>query len=253
MREHMGSTTDSRLQPVTGAGGDYRIRTSPRGRNVSLKISARDGLTVTVPRGFDLRRLPAILEKKRSWIETHLLRFSEISGAIARAPLAAPPDAIELPALGESWRVAYLPTKTRKIGVMMDEPGRLTVYGAVADHDACAAVLKKWLRRRTLDALIPWLDRLARQEGFQFNDVLVRGQKTRWASCSSKGAITLSYKLLFLDRHFVRYILLHELCHTVCMNHSPRFWTLLGRLEPECRVLRRQMREAGKRVPAWVE
>jgi predicted metal-dependent hydrolase len=249
----MCSTSESRLPSVKGAGGDYRIRTSPRGRNVCLKISARDGLTVTIPRGFDFSRLPAILEKKRNWIETHLLRFSGISGAIARAPLAAPPDAIELPALGELWRIEYLPTKTRRIGVMMEEPGRLTVYGAVADHDACRAVLKKWLRRRTLDALVPWLDRLAEQEGFQFNDVLVRGQKTRWASCSSKGTITLSYKLLFLDRHFVRYILLHELCHTVYMNHSLRFWTLLSRLEPECRVLRRQMREEGKRVPAWVE
>lgn len=249
----MRNTSESRLPSVKGAGGDYRIRTSPRGRNVYLKISARDGLTVTVPRGFDFSRLPAILEKKRNWIETHLLRFSETSGAIARAPLAAPPDAIELPALGEWWRIEYLPTKTRRIGVMMEEPGRLTVYGAVADHDACRAALKTWLRRRTLDALVPWLDRLAEQEGFQFNDVLVRGQKTRWASCSSKGTISLSYKLLFLDRHLVRYILLHELCHTVCMNHSLKFWTLLSRLEPECRVMRRQMREAGKRVPAWVE
>ncbi len=249
----MCSTSESLFQSVKGASGDYRIRTSPRGRNVCLKITAHDGLTVTVPRGFDFRRLPAILEKKRNWIETHLRRFSEISGAVGRAPLAAPPDAIELPALGESWRIEYLPTKTRRIEVMMEQPGRLSVYGAVADHDACRAVLKKWLRWRTREALVPWLDRLAEQGGFTFNEVLVRGQKTRWASCSSKGTITLSYKLLFLDRHSVRYILLHELCHTVYMNHSLRFWTLLSRLEPECRALRRRMREEGKRVPAWVE
>ncbi|MFH1574481.1 MAG: SprT family zinc-dependent metalloprotease [Acidobacteriota bacterium] len=218
-----------------------------------MKISARDGLTVMVPRGFDLRRLPAILEKKRNWIEAHLRRFTEISEAVAKAPLAAPPDTIELPALGESWSIEYLPSKTRRIGVMMEQPERLTVYGAVADYDACRAVLKRWLQLRTREALVPWLARLAEQGGFTFNEVLVRGQKTRWASCSSKGTISLSYKLLFLDRHFVRYVLLHELCHTVYMNHSLRFWTLLSRFEPESKALRKRMRTEGKKVPAWVE
>ena len=249
----MCSTSESLFKLDKGAIGDYRIRISPRGRNVCLKISARDGLTVVVPRGFDLRRLPAILGKKRNWIEAHLQRFTEISEAIARAPLAAPPNTIELPALGESWRIEYLPTKTRRIGMMMEQPGRLTVYGAVADHDACRAVLKRWLQRRTREELVPWLARLAEQGGFTFNEVLIRGQKTRWASCSSKGTISLSYKLLFLDHDSVRYVLLHELCHTVYMNHSLRFWTLLSRLEPECRTLRKRMRSDWKQVPAWVE
>jgi len=173
--------------------------------------------------------------------------------AVARAPLAVRPDTIELPALGESWRIDYLPTNTRRVGVMMEQPGRLTVYGAVADHGACLAVLKRWLKRRTREELVPWLAMLAGQGGFTFNEVLVRGQKTRWASCSSKGTISLSYKLLFLERHLVRYVLLHELCHTVCMNHSPRFWTLLSRYEPECRAIRRRMRGDWRRVPVWVE
>jgi predicted metal-dependent hydrolase len=238
---------------MSGPDSDYRILTSPRGRNVCLKISARDGLTVVIPLGFDLDRLPAILEKKRNWIETHLRRFTGFSEAVARAPLIPPPDAIELPALGESWRIEYLPTNTRRIGVMMEQPGRLTVYGAVADHDTCRAVLKRWLRRRTREELVPWLALLAEQGGFTFDEVLVRGQKTRWASCSSKGTISLSYKLLFLERRSVRYVLLHELCHTVCMNHSLRFWTLLSRFEPACRAIRRRMRDDWKKVPAWVE
>ncbi|MBM4313969.1 MAG: M48 family metallopeptidase [Deltaproteobacteria bacterium] len=238
---------------MTESDPEYRILTSPLGRNVYLRISARFGLTVVVPRGFDLRRLPEILEKKRNWIESRLRRCAEPSEAVSPAPPASPPDRIELPALGESWRVEYLPTRTRRIGVMTEHPGQLTVYGAVADRAACRAVLQRWLRRRTREELVPWLALLAEQGGFTFGEVLIRGQKTRWASCSSKGTIALSYKLLFLERRSVRYVLLHELCHTVHMNHSPRFWTHLSRFEPECRVLRRRMREDWKQVPAWVE
>jgi predicted metal-dependent hydrolase len=231
----------------------YRIQTSPRARNVCLKLSQRDGLMVVVPQGFDLHRIPAILERKRRWIETHLQQFVGISEAISLVPVVTLPEAIELPALGESWCIEYLPTKTQRIGIMMEKPGCLTVYGAVADPDACRAVLKQWLKRRTREELVPWLSHLAGENGFRFNEILVRGQKTRWASCSSKGTISLSYKLLFLDRDSVRCVLLHELCHTVLMNHSRRFWTLLCDLEPECKAIRKRMRDGWKRVPGWVE
>jgi predicted metal-dependent hydrolase len=238
---------------MSGQETKYRIQTSPRGRNVCLKLSVHDGLTVVVPRGFDLRRIPAILEKKRRWIETHLQRFAGISEAISHAPLVALPEVITLPALGESWLIEYLPMKTRRIGIMMEKPVRLIVYGAVADPDACRAVLIQWLKRRTREELVPWLSRLAGENGFRFSEVLIRGQKTRWASCSSKGTISLSYKLLFLDRDSVRCVLLHELCHTVLMNHSHRFWTLLCGLEPECKAIRKRMRDGWKQVPVWVE
>lgn len=245
---------------------DYRIRTSTRARSVRLTLSPREGLTVVVPLKFDLRRVPAIVERKRSWIEGHLRQFAEdaaaearvgagavADAASARRPAALLPESLELPALGESWRIGYRPTNTRVVGVMVEEPGLITVYGAVSDHDACREVLKRWLHLRTREELVAWLTRLAGQSGFKFREARIRGQKTRWASCSSKGTISLSFKLLFLEREWVRCVLLHELCHTVCMNHSPRFWALLGGLEPECRAIHKRMRDGWKRVPAWVE
>jgi predicted metal-dependent hydrolase len=241
------------LELNQSTGIDYRIRTSQRARNVRLTLSPRDGLTVVVPRNYDLRRVPAIVEKKRTWIEAHLRRFADASGAVGRAPVVALPETLDLPALGESWRIEYRPTNTRVVGVLIDEPERITVYGAVHDHEACREALKRWLRLRAREELVPWLARLAGQNGFKFNEALIRGPKTRWASCSSKRTINLSFKLLFLERDWVRCVLLHELCHTVCMNHSPRFWALLGGLEPECREIDKRMRDGWKRVPAWLE
>jgi predicted metal-dependent hydrolase len=232
---------------------DYRIRTSTRTKNVHLKLSAREGLTVVIPPYFDHRLIPVIVERKRDWIEIHLRQFTDDSAAIAGTQVTALPEAIELPALGESWRIEYRPVKTRKVGVMTETPRRLAVYGAVTDHDACRAALKQWLKCRTREELVPWLFRLAEQNAFRFNEVLVRGQKTRWASCSFKGTISLSYKLLFLERDSVRCVLLHELCHTVHLNHSHHFWSLLRGLEPECKAIDKRLRDGWKQVPNWVE
>jgi predicted metal-dependent hydrolase len=244
---------NSRAASNQGKGIDYRIRQSARARNVRLQLSAKDGLTVVVPLNFNLRRIPGIVEKKRRWIETHRRRLADSAAADARAPVAALPEKIELPALGESWEVGYQPAKTRTVGVIADRPGRIVVYGAVHDRDACRGVLKLWLRQRTREELVPLLARLAKENGFTFGEALIRGQKTRWASCSARGTISLSFKLLFLDRDAVRCVLMHELCHTVMMNHSPRFWALLGGFEPEYKDINKRMRDGWKQVPAWAE
>ena len=242
---------DECLESEEGCSVAYRVRTSGRAKNVRLQLAA-DGLTVVVPLHFNLRRVPAIVERKRAWIETHLKRFAAMAAAV-RTPLASLPESIELPVLGESWRVEYRPARTRKVGVIQEPPDRIAVYGAVDDRTACREVLKAWLCRRAREALVPWLGRLAAEGGFRFAEAVIRGQKTRWASCSAAGTISLSFKLLFLESEEVRCVLLHELCHTQCMNHSPRFWRLLSRYEPQCRDIHKRMRDGWKRVPAWVE
>ncbi|MBW6485196.1 MAG: M48 family metallopeptidase [Syntrophobacterales bacterium] len=232
---------------------DYRVRVSARARNVRLQISSQYGLVVVAPRYFDLARIPALIEQKRKWIESHLRRFAEMPGGRETRPALILPDVIDLPALGEAWQVRYNPMNTAVVGIVSEAPGELIVYGAVHHQPACREVLINWLRRRTREELCAWLSTLAAEYGFTFRESVVRGQKTRWGSCSAKGTISLSYKLLFLERDWVRCVLLHELCHTVIMNHSEDFRSLLNRLEPKSRQIDREMREAARRVPVWVE
>jgi predicted metal-dependent hydrolase len=163
------------------------------------------------------------------------------------------PDSIELPALGETWQVLYEPMRTHVVGIISETPGVLTVYGAVDHQPACRRALLAWLKQRTREEISPFLSALAGEHGFRFKESIVRCQKTRWGSCSAKGTISLNCKLLFLERNQVRCILLHELCHTVFMNHSEKFHALLHRIEPACRQIDRQMRKARKVVPPWVE
>jgi predicted metal-dependent hydrolase len=184
-------------------------------------------------------------------VESHLQRFAE--AAEQRAEEAPLPERLDLAAIGETWSVAYRPAHTQRIGVSDTEPGQLVVYGAVAAPEGCREALRLWLKRRARETLAPQLAALANEKGFRFQEVLIRGPKRRWASCTARGTICLSYKLLFLEPWAVRSVLLHELCHTMVMDHSPRFWALLARFDPQCRSSRKAMREAEGRVPAWVE
>ena len=86
------------------------------------------------------------------------------------------------------------------------------------------------LRRAAKADLPARLDRLAREHGFTYAGVTIRVARTKWGSCSSRNTISLSLFLMALPEHLRDFVLLHELCHTVHHDHSPRFHALLDHL-----------------------
>ena len=71
---------------------------------------------------------------------------------------------------------------------------------------------------------------LAHLYGFTYTGVRIREAKTRWGSCTGKNTISLSLYLMQVPEHLQDYVILHELCHTVHHDHSPRFWALMNQV-----------------------
>ena len=98
--------------------------------------------------------------------------------------------------------------------------------------------MQEWLRkavttalaRRAKELLPPRLKLLAAEKGFVYNSCTVRNVHSRWGSCNAKKNISLSIYLAILPNELIDYVLLHELCHTVEMNHSDRFWALMDKV-----------------------
>lgn len=231
---------------------DFVIRTSAKVRSLRLKLSAREGLVVVAPRCLDRQKLIALVAGKAGWIGKRIAGFDAVRHLIGTEP-ASRPEAFDLPALAESWRVEYKPTRSRTVGARIDQPGRIVVAGAVDDVEACHGALRRWLARHATRALSPWLASLAEQSGTRYADVAIKNQRTRWGSCSASGRISLNCKLLFLPRDLVHYVLLHELCHLLEPNHSERFWVRLRNFEPAADSLHGRMRDAWKLVPRWAQ
>lgn len=169
----------------------------------------------------------------------------------ALCPQGNLPVKIYLPALEEAWILRYRKTVSGTVQARCDGRGNLVVTGCIQSVPGVHGALQRWMSRRARGTLVPWLEELGWEHGLTVGKVSVRGQRTRWGSCSSTGTINLNWKLLFLPPDVVRYILLHELCHTVHMDHSPRFWALLASAEPHYRIYRSAARAGMKHVPVW--
>lgn len=86
------------------------------------------------------------------------------------------------------------------------------------------------LRRAAREDLPPRIARLSEASGLKYEKLSIRASRTRWGSCSGRNHISLSLFLMTLPEHLRDFVILHELCHTVHHNHSPRFHALLDRL-----------------------
>ena len=139
------------------------------------------------------------------------------------------------------------------MGATTNQPGRIVVYGAVSDVEACHAALRRWLARHATKTLPPWLERVAAQCGHTLTDISIKNQRTRWGSCAASGRISLNCKLLFLPRELVRYVMVHEICHLLEPNHSSRFWAHVRQMDRDADDHHARMRDAWKLVPGWAQ
>jgi predicted metal-dependent hydrolase len=112
-------------------------------------------------------------------------------------------------------------------------------------------LLRQWLGLRAKSSLQPWLKKVSTETGLVYHKVSVRAQKTRWGSCSNKKHINLNRALMFLPSELVRYLMIHELSHTVHLNHSRAFWTLVARWAPQYKHYETQLNQYSAQIPLW--
>jgi predicted metal-dependent hydrolase len=219
---------------------EYPIRRSDRARRARINVSA-DGVEVVVPRRMALRQVVPFVEEKRPWIERTLRRIREAEEAAA-VRLA---DGGSVPYLGRSLelRVRVEPGRGRDFVSMTGDA--VEVFVGAAGPAAVRAALEKWYRRRARVEVEPRLDAACARAGVRYSRLSIRSQRTRWASCSSEGAMSFNWRLLLAPPEILDYVVEHEVAHLEVLDHSGRFWRLLGSRVPAYREHERWLRRNG--------
>jgi predicted metal-dependent hydrolase len=225
----------------------YQVRVSTRAKMVRLTISREKGLMVTVPRGFRVDLLPDILAQKQDWIDRTIQKINQTPAA-PRPP--ALPSQMDLLSVREKWSIVYRSKEGRSASIRQYAAHVLVVEGCLTNKGVIRKLLKGWLHQQAERILPDWLERVSCSTGLKYTDVSIRDQKTRWGSCSAQKNISLNQKLIFLPPELVDYILVHELCHTVQMSHSIKFWALVEKVMPDYKQRRKLLREYEKKI-SW--
>lgn len=224
------------------------IRKHPLAKQVKLKCDLKRGLVAVIPKRFNLKNLPSLLERNRSWIEKQLLRLENHRSTTQRVL----PTKICFRSIEETWQVGYDYSKAEFMLVMRPHQ-EIVVVGNVENKEACFVLLEKWIKQTAKKHLTKLLQTISLETGLSYQKVSFRNQTTRWGSCSSTKSISLNYKLIFLPYVLTRHIMLHELCHTRFLNHSAFFWELLKTFDEQYLENKISLRRGNQFIPDWIQ
>jgi predicted metal-dependent hydrolase len=194
----------------------YRIRESRRARRARISVLDAGTVEVLVPPGTSAVWIESFVDQHRDWIDQ---RLAAVAG---------------LPRLGLDHQsdVAWI--------------GGLPVSRPSGD-------LARWYRNQARSALTGVIEHESERLGLTgWTRVRVGDPRGRWGSCSTRGTLSFSWRLVMTPPEVLAYVVVHELCHLRHMNHSARFWELLDEAWPTRRQQQEWLRRHGAELHAYV-
>ena len=230
----------------------YVFKRVPRRRHVHILVNDEGTLEVRAPWRFGLRRAREALRENAEWVLGALDKARERRAGRPRLVTGA-----RLPLLDESLR---LDVRSRAQIDMFEcaRPSRghverrgtvLRVRAASLGDDELRALIERWYRVQAVAHFADRIEHYAPRLGVRPSKLTVRGQRSRWGSCSRRGTISLNWRLMMAPGALVDYVVVHELCHLRHLNHSPRFWAMVAGIIPDFRHRRRSLDALQGRFP----
>lgn len=225
-----------------GSQYPYRLAVSNRAKYIRIKLSSTGELSVTLPKLQAQKKAHAFIKSKTGWIEKQLSRLPE------KPQGDCIPSLLDLKLIQQSWAINLLEKDINGVVLDASDDKQLNISGQINKTELVKKVINKWMQHKCRPIFTTMMQSLAEEHGFHFKRLSIRSQKTRWGSCSNHKNINLNSKLLMMPDPIVRYVMIHELCHTLEMNHSSRFWALVEDCDPLYKQHRKQLKTLGSSI-----
>lgn len=223
---------DGETIEVNGVPAPVVVRRVRRARRFRIRVDARNGEAVLVlPSRAPLGAGRAFAQTNAAWLRA---RLDELPPRVAFAPGA------EIQLEGETCLLLDAPGR----GVQFDQG--LICVGAQGGR--FAQRLTDWLKRRARARIAARAHELAQRLGRPLGRIGIRDPKARWGSCSAKGDLSFSWRLILAPPQVLDYVVAHEVAHLAHPHHGPRFWRAVERLMPDYAAARAWLNRHGSEL-----
>ena len=221
------------------------VKRSSRARRVRFEVREDGSLTVVLPRSCGLEAVDEMVRSKSRWILRQVDRFAASMPLNGRGKLQAGDT---VPYLGTPLRVEVCEGPGPEAGVEL--VGQTLLVRVGPSGGDLEPVVERWYR----DQAAARLQRKAREYaaglGVTWSRFSIRGQRTRWGSCSHRGTLSFNWRLMLAPEPVVDYVVVHEVAHLREMNHTGRFWRLVAERCPSWREHRKWLNDHGAELSA---
>lgn len=208
---------------------DYQLKRSRR-KTIGIRIGHR-GVQVCAPMDLSLSEIDRLVQTKACWIQQKL---SEWKDKKPLKPLSTEHRTL-YPMLGDLWKPGI--NAHGQLYMALASSDAATRHASAADGTLKPASVQKWVatwyQQHAIACFSERLTLYAVKLNIAKPHFKLSHAKTRWGSCNSRGVIRLNWRLIQLPLHLVDYVVAHELCHLIEMNHSSAFWQLVANIFPD--------------------
>lgn len=218
------------------------MRRSARARRMLLRVDpVRGGPELVLPAGAKVDAARAFATKNLGWLRA---RLAHLPARTAFAHGAA------VPILGREHVIRHRPDQRGGVWRVEDPDGSIELHvSGAAEH--LTRRVTDFLKGEARKTIIPRSKLHAETLDRRIGRVTVRDTATRWGSCSSRGDLSFSWRLVLAPQDVLDYVVAHEAAHLVEMNHSDRFWLLVERLMPDYKHPRAWLKRHGSKLHAY--
>ncbi len=209
------------------------VRSKKRKRSIALKIREDNAIQINCPYHMPLDVVESFIASKIHWIQKNLKTRSDRPNTPTLMYINGEQHLFK----GQSFVLQLMHGRTNE--VMLKEDQLYIFHRRGAD---IKKILRTWYRQQALNQLSARTRTLAEQ--FQLpviKDIKVRYMKARWGSCSSDAVITYNIHLIKAHDDLIDYVIMHELCHLIHHNHSPRFYQLQSQINPNWKIHKQKL------------
>jgi predicted metal-dependent hydrolase len=208
-------------------------------RKTIALIVQRDGaLIVRAPLKVSEKAIREFVEKHSGWVQEKQAQMCAVVPTLAKQ--YAPGEKF----LYLGRQVPLEIVKGQKPALILDTHFKL----AESALENAEKVFQNWYREQARQILSERVRLFAGQHNLHYQKIRISSARTRWGSCSSKGSLSFSWRLILMPMEMVDYVIVHELAHTLVHNHSQRFWKQVEKIRPDYKEHRKWLRTNGRKV-----
>ncbi len=210
----------------------YHVVRNPRARRTIISL-AEDGVRLTVPKREALRDAVGFLESHGGWVLDEYRKILERRERLSRQIESG--DGI--PYLGYNYPLVIVDGSEKRTKVEFTGKRFIARLADSENGESRERIirsnLQSWYRAAARRIITQRANLIAGVIDVSFGRITIRDQKTLWGSCSNKRTLSFNWRLVLIPLDMLDYIIVHELCHLVCLRHSQRFWKLVQRWVPD--------------------
>ena len=203
-------------------------------KRITIRIKSKNLVKISAPEHINKDFLNQFIYSKQNWI---IDKISEIE-TVNRSMIYFNENSLTIPFLNQEYFIKKYKGKNN----FREDGNIIHIWVPDLTKSHVKKILRKWIEKKILKEIEKEVFIISKKLNKLPRKILLKNYSARWGACTSQGDLIFNWQIAFLKKDQFKYIVAHEMCHLIEMNHSVRFYKLLKELGIDVKKINKELK-----------